>query len=65
MSHLPTYEDFFNFFGRANEKINLINYYKYIQNNLDEHSRYFWDGGPFLRRLFREVARKVFHKKLL
>lgn len=42
--HLPDYESFFNFFGHADKKQNIDNYYKYIAPNLDPFSRKYWEG---------------------
>jgi S-adenosylmethionine-diacylglycerol 3-amino-3-carboxypropyl transferase len=47
---LPTYSDFFNFFGCADSSINISNYYTYICHNLDETTRSFWEGGSWLRK---------------
>lgn len=42
--HLPDYQSFFNFFGHADKKENIDNYYKYIAPNLDPFSRKYWEG---------------------
>ena len=44
IKHLPDYESFFSFFGHANNKRNIENYYKYIAPNLDSFSRKHWEG---------------------
>ena len=46
---LPSYGDFFNFFGCADSSVNTTNYYQYICHNLDEATRTFWEGGSWLR----------------
>jgi S-adenosylmethionine-diacylglycerol 3-amino-3-carboxypropyl transferase len=43
LKHLPTYEDFFNFFGFGKHPRNVKNYHDFIQRNLDEATREFWD----------------------
>lgn len=46
--HLPEYEDFFLFFGHADNKRNIDNYYKYIAPNLDAFSKKYWEGWSIL-----------------
>ncbi len=48
IKHLPDYESFFMFFGRANDKRNIENYDKYIRPNLDATTRKYWDGWSLL-----------------
>jgi S-adenosylmethionine-diacylglycerol 3-amino-3-carboxypropyl transferase len=44
---LPSYQDFFDFYGHADKQRNLENYTRYIQPNLDEETREFWESGSF------------------
>ncbi|HEX8398472.1 MAG TPA: DUF3419 family protein [Pyrinomonadaceae bacterium] len=44
LRHLPDYESFFDFFGRANVKSNVANYHKYLAPKLDKDTRGFWDN---------------------
>lgn len=46
--HLPDYESFFLFFGRADDKRNIYNYNTYIKPNLDPFSRQYWEGRSLL-----------------
>jgi len=48
--HLATYEDFFRFFGAANTKRNVAEYYRRIREHLDGATRCFWEGGLWLGR---------------
>jgi S-adenosylmethionine-diacylglycerol 3-amino-3-carboxypropyl transferase len=48
---LPTYEDFFNFFGHGKHETNLANYKQFISPNLDPGARKFWESNGFLGRL--------------
>ncbi len=49
--HLPDYETFYDFFGRADQKHNLDNYRHYIRPHLDKETQRFWDGGlPWSKR---------------
>ncbi|MBI1337696.1 MAG: DUF3419 family protein [Phycisphaera sp.] len=49
LRHLPTHEDFFAFFGKADDKRNLTNYKKYIREHLDPATRRFWESRRGLR----------------
>jgi S-adenosylmethionine-diacylglycerol 3-amino-3-carboxypropyl transferase len=44
LRHLPDYESFFDFFGRANVPTNVEKYKKYIAPNLDANARKFWES---------------------
>jgi len=52
LKFLPTYEDFFNFFGFGKHEKNVENYKKYIAPNLDESTKKFWEGNGFFGNLF-------------
>ena len=45
LKNLPAYEDFFNFFGFGKHEKNIKNYKKYIQPNLNEETRNFWESS--------------------
>jgi S-adenosylmethionine-diacylglycerol 3-amino-3-carboxypropyl transferase len=70
VEHLPSYEDFFNFFGLGNKKSNLANYYNYISEHLDPDTRRFWEtsswpGRKIGPRRIRYFARGIYdHSKL-
>lgn len=51
LEHLPTYEDFFNFFGYGKHEKNVENYHKYIAPNLDEDTRTFWESNGFFGQI--------------
>ncbi|MBI1388143.1 MAG: DUF3419 family protein [bacterium] len=42
---LPNHEAFFDFYGYANKRENVANYYKYIRENLPEATREYWETG--------------------
>lgn len=44
LRHLPDWNSFFDFFGRADVPANVENYYKYLQPKLDADTRRFWEG---------------------
>jgi S-adenosylmethionine-diacylglycerol 3-amino-3-carboxypropyl transferase len=60
VEHLPGYDDLFRFFGCADDQINLVNYIRYLRDQLDEQSREFWEGGPWLRRTLRKPRIEYF-----
>lgn len=47
LKHLPSYEDFFNFFGYGKNEKNVENYKKYLAENLDPGTRKFWESNGF------------------
>ena len=44
VEHLPDFQQFYRFFGKADETLNIDVYGKYLRNALDEETRRFWDG---------------------
>ena len=50
LRYLPEYEDFFSFFGCADNNGNLRNYHRYLKSKLDESTRAYWEGNHFLKR---------------
>jgi len=62
LAHLPTYEDFFRFFGSANHSANVEKYFKYISPHLDADTKKFWEGGSWMAKLFRSPRIKYFEK---
>lgn len=45
LQHLPSYEDFFEFFGRGKARNTGTNYLKFISPNLDKDTRRFWESN--------------------
>jgi S-adenosylmethionine-diacylglycerol 3-amino-3-carboxypropyl transferase len=52
LKFLPTFEDFFNFFGFGKHAKNIENYKKFIVPNLDESTKQFWESNGFFGNLF-------------
>jgi S-adenosylmethionine-diacylglycerol 3-amino-3-carboxypropyl transferase len=49
---LPSHDDFFRFFGHADDPINVTNFRRFIRTHLDEPTRRFWEsrrGWRFFR----------------
>jgi len=62
LAHLPSYDDFFLFFGCADDELNRYNYFKYLAEHLDEPTRAFWERGHWLRRALFGPRIKYFTK---
>jgi S-adenosylmethionine-diacylglycerol 3-amino-3-carboxypropyl transferase len=62
IAHLPGYEEFFLFFGCANDQQNRENYFAYVADHLDDETRTFWEGGNPVRRLIFGQRIKYFTK---
>ena len=53
VAHLPSHEDFFRFFGCADDQANLDRYHDHIRPHLDPAARAYWEGKPKVRIPFR------------
>src|SRR5829696_2510019 len=51
LKFLPTYEDFFAFFGYGKSERTIENYEKFIAPELDEETRRFWESNSFVGKL--------------
>ena len=60
LNFLPTYEDFFNFFGYGKDEKAIENYKKYIVPKLDEETKTFWDGSSFFGKFLNGDRIKIF-----
>ncbi len=61
LKYLPTYEDFFDFYGHADKRNNLDNYYMYIQPHLDAATRRYWDReGWFWKARINYFSKNVY-----
>ena len=66
LRYLPTYEDFFQFFGYANSKKNRHNYDAYLVDRLDETTRRYWEKSlPIRGRRINMFARDLYRFGLL
>lgn len=66
LSHLPTYEDFFQFFGHANSKENREKYDSFLLDRLDETTRHYWEQWiPLRGRRINMFARNLYRYGLL
>ena len=51
LEYLPTYEDFFAFFGFGKHESNTENYEKYIAPKLDAETKKFWESNGFVGKI--------------
>ena len=66
LSYLPTYEDFFQFFGYANTKDNRAKYDTFLVDRLDATSRKYWEKWlPLRGRRINMFARNLYRYGLL
>jgi S-adenosylmethionine-diacylglycerol 3-amino-3-carboxypropyl transferase len=66
LANLPTYEDFFRFFGQANDKANRKAYDTYLKDKLDPTTRQHWEKRMLLHgRRINMFARNVYRYGLL
>jgi S-adenosylmethionine-diacylglycerol 3-amino-3-carboxypropyl transferase len=57
LSNFPSYDDFFAFFGNAQNSENVRRYENYLRPHLDEEGRQHWEGGAIRKSLRRERFR--------
>lgn len=66
IKHLPDYDSFFSFFGHADKKQNIDNYYKYIAPNLDPFSKKYWEGwSPIHGRRINYFRKNIYQFGIL
>ena len=66
LEHLPTHEDFFRFFGAANDKINRDTYDEFLAPKLDPQTRKYWQQHiPLRGRRINMFSRNLYRYSLL
>jgi S-adenosylmethionine-diacylglycerol 3-amino-3-carboxypropyl transferase len=64
--HLPGQPRFFQFFGQANQKGNVLAYQQYIRPHLDETTRRYWEGRDLiLRKRISGFEENIYKRGLL
>ncbi len=64
--HLPGWEEFYRFFGEADDRRNLRSYARHLRAQLDRESRGYWEGRMWTgRRRLRMFGRNIFRYGLL
>jgi S-adenosylmethionine-diacylglycerol 3-amino-3-carboxypropyl transferase len=66
LENLPSYEEFFRFFGQANDKANRAAYDDFLSERLDETTRRYWEKHvPLKGRRIDMFARNLYRYGLL
>jgi S-adenosylmethionine-diacylglycerol 3-amino-3-carboxypropyl transferase len=66
LSNLPSYEDFFRFFGQANDKANRKVFDNFLSHRLDTETRRYWEKHiPLHGRRINMFARNLYRYGLL
>src|SRR5208283_3499662 len=66
LANLPSYEEFFRFFGQANDKANRAAYDHFLSERLDRVTRRYWEKHiPLHGRRINMFARNLYHYGLL
>jgi len=66
LTYLPGYEEFFRFFGQANDKANRGAYDRYLSGKLDAETRRYWEKHILLHgRRINMFARNLYRYGLL
>ena len=61
LTNLPTYEDFFSFFGYANSKENRVAYDTFLVDHLDPVTKKYWESWiPLRGRRINMFARNLY-----
>jgi S-adenosylmethionine-diacylglycerol 3-amino-3-carboxypropyl transferase len=65
--HMPSWDNFYRFFGAADEKANIAAYRRFLRDKIDAETRRYWEGrGGFLRRKrITLFSRDLYHHGLL
>ncbi len=66
LAELPSYEDFFRFFGKANDTANKQAYDRWLSAKLDRETRHYWEKHiPLHGRRINMFARNLYRYGLL
>ena len=66
LKDLPSYDDFFRFFGEANDKANRVAFDNFLSHRLDAQTRRYWEKHiPLHGRRINMFARNMYHYGLL
>ncbi len=63
--HLPTWEDFYLFFGKANAAANIRSYHEYLKTHLDRETRAYWERRSLFGRRLSAFKTGLYRKGLL
>jgi S-adenosylmethionine-diacylglycerol 3-amino-3-carboxypropyl transferase len=63
--HLPTWQDFYQFFGNANAAANIRVYDEYLKTHLDRQTRAYWERRSLFGRRISAFKTGLYRKGLL
>lgn len=63
--HLPTWDDFYQFFGKANAAANIHFYDEYLKHHLDPQTRSYWERRTLFGRRISAFKSGLYRKGLL
>ncbi len=66
LKSLPTWEDYYRFFGEADERSNMADYKRYLRPVIDEPTRKYWSGRLWTgRKRINGFKTNIYHRGLL
>lgn len=66
LAALPGWEEFYRFFGEADDRQNTRDYRRYLRPTIDAETRKYWDGRSwFGRKRVKHFQNNIYHKGLL
>jgi S-adenosylmethionine-diacylglycerol 3-amino-3-carboxypropyl transferase len=66
LKSLPTWEDYYRFFGEADERRNIVDYKRYLHAAVDESTRKYWNGRVWTgKKRINGFKSNIYHKGLL
>ena len=66
LKSLPGWEEFYRFFGEADERQNLLDYGRYLRSEIDQETRKYWEGRSWTgRKRLNHFSSNIYRKGLL
>lgn len=66
LSSLPGWEEFYRFFGEADDRQNTRDYRRYLRPAIDGETRKYWEGRSWLgQKRVKHFQNNIYHKGLL
>jgi S-adenosylmethionine-diacylglycerol 3-amino-3-carboxypropyl transferase len=66
LAALPGWQEFYRFFGEADDRQNIRDYRRYLRPKIDAETRKYWDGRSWLgRKRVRHFQNNIYRKGLL
>jgi S-adenosylmethionine-diacylglycerol 3-amino-3-carboxypropyl transferase len=66
LAALPGWQEFYRFFGEADDRQNTRDYRRYLRSAIDGETRKYWEGRSWLgRKRVKHFQNNIYHKGLL